>query len=286
MKKNTLTFLLKAALLLIAFSGLAAVAFFALWLSTWVLPIAGLLLPALAIAFLLSGSYFTDLRLRSWRIALSFFEASFLFWFFVFFVCAVWHFLGLFGVQMVSSGTRFPSADVYAVAIDTKGRIYCAERLYSRLQVFDSNGDFLRGWFVRSRVQGVGLHIDENDHPVFRRNDDRLYVYDSNGRLLAVDEDLSDPNGRYAGNRRSIFADGAGNKYESAGGLFVPWRLVRIEDGRRKVLISEPLILWFVSPLLPGALFFVISAVAGLVLQRKIKRCEAPQAPASSKVST
>jgi hypothetical protein len=285
MKKSPLIFLLKAALLLIAFSGLAAVAFFALCLFTWVLPIAALLLLALAIGFLLSGSYLTHLRLQSWRIARSFFEASFFFWFFVFFVCAVCHYLGLFGFQMVSSRIRFPSADVYAVAIDTKGRIYCAERLYSRLQVFDSNGDFLKGWFVRSRVQGVGLHIDENDHPVFRRNDDRLYVYDSNGLLLAVDENLSDPNGRYAGYRQSTFEDAAGNKYESAGGLFLPWRLVGIENGRQRALISEPLVLWFVSPFFPGALFLLISWLGAFLLDRKIGRCEVLQAYSSNKVT-
>jgi len=286
MKNSTLLFLVRAALLLVAFSGVTGFIFLALCLFPRILPIAALLLLVVAIALVLSGLYVKHLRLPTWKIARVFFGVSFAFWFFVLLAGAVCCHLSLFGIRMVSSRIRLPSADVCTIAIDSKNRIYCAEELYGRLQVFDGDGSFLRGWFIRTKERGssFGFYIDENDHPCVRR-DDTLYVYDSNGLLLSVDDDLPDPNRRYAGYQQYTVENAAGDKYESVGGLFSPWKLVKIQNDRQTVLISEPFTLWFISPIFPGAFFIVISVLSGLILDRKIKGYEILQAHSSSKVT-
>ncbi len=48
----------------------------------------------------------------------------------------------------VPSGFEMPLGDLESVAVDAEGRIYTSAGFYSRIQVYDRTGQFLRGWFV------------------------------------------------------------------------------------------------------------------------------------------
>ena len=56
----------------------------------------------------------------------------------------------------------------HAIAMDSKGRLFLADRNNSRLQIFDQNGKFIDEWRQFSRPSGL-----------FITKDDRLYVADS-----------------------------------------------------------------------------------------------------------
>jgi sugar lactone lactonase YvrE len=49
----------------------------------------------------------------------------------------------------------------HALAIDSKGRLFVADRNNNRLQIFDQDGKFLEEWKQWSRISG--LYIDKND---------------------------------------------------------------------------------------------------------------------------
>jgi streptogramin lyase len=58
--------------------------------------------------------------------------------------------------------------NAHAVALDSRGRIFVADRGNARLQIFDSDGKFLEEWKQFGRPSG--LYIDKND---------RIYVIDA-----------------------------------------------------------------------------------------------------------
>jgi DNA-binding beta-propeller fold protein YncE len=59
----------------------------------------------------------------------------------------------------------------HALAFDSKGRLFVADRQNNRIQIFDQNGKFIAQWFQFGRPSG--LYIDKNDV---------IYVADSESR--------------------------------------------------------------------------------------------------------
>ena len=49
----------------------------------------------------------------------------------------------------------------HAIAFDSKGRLFVADRANNRLQIFDQDGKFLEEWKQFSRLSGI--YIDRND---------------------------------------------------------------------------------------------------------------------------
>ena len=56
----------------------------------------------------------------------------------------------------------------HALAMDSKGRLFVADRGNDRIQIFDQEGNFLECWYQFGRPSGI--HIDGND---------MMYVADS-----------------------------------------------------------------------------------------------------------
>jgi sugar lactone lactonase YvrE len=66
----------------------------------------------------------------------------------------------------------------HALAMDSRGRLFLADRGNNRVQIFDQEGNYLDQWFQFSRPSGV--FIDKNDI---------IYVADSESESVAKDHD-------------------------------------------------------------------------------------------------
>ena len=66
----------------------------------------------------------------------------------------------------------------HALAMDSRGRLFVADRENNRIQIFDQDGNYLGQWFQFSRPSGV--FIDKND---------RIYVADSESGSVAKRHD-------------------------------------------------------------------------------------------------
>jgi streptogramin lyase len=111
----------------------------------------------------------------------------------------------------------------HSIAMDSRGRIFVADRSNSRLQIFDQNGTFLDQWKQFGRPSGV--YIDKND---------MIYVADSqsnatqnpgftrgvrvgsakDGKVTALIPDTHpDPDKNNNGGAEGVSADALGNVY-------------------------------------------------------------------------
>lgn len=180
--------------------------------------LAGLIIPACILALfliLLVGCIFKELQYRLLVFRNIFFLIPCFCWVLVFVSYFVWwHLSYYFDIRLESSKIRFPLDGVRQIVIDKTDNIYLFSGYFNRLQVFDTDGRFVRGWFVNDG--GPGRILQANDNGV--------------SFIDAIDGD--DRMQRYTA------ADTAGNSY-----LLEDYLLTRITkttpDGEQKVVVGE-----------------------------------------------
>lgn len=154
--------------------------------------------------------------------------------------------------SMLFSNARFPLADIGGgVAIDNQERLYCISSDYSRLQVFDTEGRFLRGWFVNTGPSDYRLLVDKDGNVIVakrtRRNKKTFYSY--KGELLDKVE-ISNIDKEFDQDRPAEVKDQYGNIYK----LTSRTKVTKISaQGEETVLLKDTFSLWLLRP---GVAFF------------------------------
>jgi hypothetical protein len=198
---------------------------------------------------------------------------------------------------MVSSSIRFPLAAIGGIAVDGKGRIYCIANSYDRIQLYDRDGSFIRGWFfprpgnLSATVQLIldesgQLHVEagyyEEDHRV--EDLDRLVytVFSSNGELLEKDSQTFSytkiPN---------VFEgkDDNGNIYTVRHRFLLP-RVVKISpSGQRTTLVSDPFYLRLIAFPFPSGAGLAGILIVCCVYEFRKKKKESDKGTAAESLS-
>lgn len=153
------------------------------------------------------------------------------------------HWVGTLGVSMNSSRIRFPLGEVSSMITDAKERLWVYSTDLSRLQIFDQQGDFIRGWFVSSVSPNPGtseMHIDPNGHMHLILVSDDHYMFDAVGNLL--NHSKEEGVWKKFHNKDAAcaeYTDDKGNVYIKRGGIICP-RIVKINaTGEETIMVSE-----------------------------------------------
>lgn len=80
------------------------------------------------------------------------------------------------------SALRFPLGSPDGIAVDNNGKVYCASHFYNRIQVYDTDGKFIYGWFSFIRG-GLDIILDSNNL-IHVEQRDKYAVYTTDGVLL------------------------------------------------------------------------------------------------------
>ncbi len=168
------------------------------------------------------------------------------------------------GRPMASSSIRVPLGVPGGIAIDRECRIYYMANSYNRIQVYDKNGHFIRGWFfprsgnlsatTQMIIDEEGyLHVEagyyETKNPI-KDLDRKVYsVFSTDGELLEKRSETFS----YA-KIPDVFErkDAEGNIYKVKGRLIFP-KVVKITpSGKEILLISDPSHFKFINAPLPS----------------------------------
>jgi hypothetical protein len=166
---------------------------------------------------------------------------------------------------MASSLIRVPLGRPGGIAVDSQGQIYYVANCHNRIQVYDKNGRFLRGWFfprsgnlsatTQLIIDDNGyLHVEtgyyETKYPI-KDLDRKVYnVYNANGELLKKRSEtfsyLKIPD---VFERKDPF----GNIFKVKHHLLFPKVLSVSPSGKETVIVSDPLYLKFINFPFPSA---------------------------------
>lgn len=177
--------------------------------------------------------------------------------------------------HIVSSKLQLPLGELQAVAVDNEGRIYCASSFYKRLQVYDGQGNFLRGWFVPYLTKySIKLKIDCADHihaatSVGQRRGSM--VFDSEGNLLETTQDSGIFGDSDAGSNLEV-RDSKDNIYKIQSSVLFPRVLKITPSGEKSVLVSDSLNLWLIKASFPVFGFLMLTGVIIVVISLKLKK--------------
>lgn len=167
------------------------------------------------------------------------------------------------------SQIRFPLGTPRGLAIDSKGHIYYMSGIYSRIQVYDKNGRFLRGWFF------LAPGPVNTPRQMIIDNKGKLHVekgyYEENG---VIDYDrkmytVFSPEGKLVKKHSKKFADTKipnaferkdkeGNIYQIKHKFFIPNIFKTLPSGKTSLLISDPFYLKFINQPFPNAICLII----------------------------
>ena len=249
------------------------IAFYLPWVPGFLIPI------CLAIFFVLLFIGYKSKGLQrhaSWNTAMKFYLIPACFWISVFTFAHISSYISTeLDLKMLSSKARFPLANIRAIAVDSKGLIYCLSRSYNRLQVFDPAGKFLRGWFVNiPSGKYFYLLVDKNDNLIVAsKNGGVKTLFNSSGKLLRMDM-ISDYDQEFGSELPTEVKDKRGNSYKPVMPVppIQPVKVIKISSsGEKTVLIRDPFNLWILTAF-PIILLFIALTFIYLGLRINIEK--------------
>lgn len=166
---------------------------------------------------------------------------------------------------------EYPLGVLKSIAVDSSGRIYCGIEAYSRIQVYDKNGRYLKGWFIDSSGGSFKIKVDEKDllHIATARNGIH-YIYNVNGELISKQGNRKSYYNEIATDDQQYrFIDREGNTYKIWGFSLLYPRIIKTDSsGIALEIISTPFYKWiFMAPF--PSWFFGISGLIILMVQYK-----------------
>ncbi len=219
------------------------------WLFTLLIIIA----IAVAVACIVYGLRVKNMRCKALKIANNILTGIMLF--------LIWVFLfGLFvsfwrgeggGVSKVvsSSNLRFPVSYPSDIAVDSHGHIYCAVYSYCRVQVYDKDGRFLRGWPapIGPQKKNFRLVMDNNDN-LHLIADYGHYTYKTNGQLLS-DRKFKGKNGNndFAEDGSILCKFRDGNTYSLKSKWLFPKIIKTTSNGEQSIIQLYSWSLWLMK---------------------------------------
>ncbi len=196
----------------------------------------------------------------------------------------LWWFGGM-GLMPISIQTRFfspkiqfPLGDLNGIAIDKKGHLYLCVLGYSRIHQYNSEGVFLKGWFIDAGSGLFNIWIDDEDNLNVRavRPGEHL-IFNADGQLLKTTKIASLEEDEYLAQKASGLRtkDAFGNTYAIESLKWSP-KVVKINSvGKESILIKDPVHFYlfrYPQPLLSVAIIgFIMSAIIGFIVKFKIR---------------
>jgi hypothetical protein len=190
--------------------------------------------------------------------------------------------LSLGGTGFIPSSLQLPFSEPEGVVVLPDGRVLTGLMFYGRVQEYDADGNYRRGWFVPATNGGHFLMRRGPDGTleVLTIRSNTLHCFSESGELLK-----STPNqpvslrDEFRADSAGPWTDAAGRTYELRGKNFGPSifpRVVRKDTGGiERVVAATPWYMWpfqGVFPaflMIPAGIMAIMAAMAGLIVAKR-----------------
>ena len=169
----------------------------------------------------------------------------------------------MFGSLEILDSFELPLGELAGIAVDSEGRIYCGLQYFSRVQVYDAEGEFLYSVYADSSNGAFRIRINENDQlEVATTRNDKLYLFDKKGNLINEQS--------YVGHYFSDFGMTGETRFYDEKEDTTYFRksypiyahvVKRVSNGQESIIIKTPFTKWVFQGPLPALFLALIGAI-------------------------
>jgi hypothetical protein len=163
-------------------------------------------------------------------------------------------------VVKTPDGFELPLGDLKGIAVDSDGNIYCGTQYYSRVQVYDSEGHYIRGKFVDSAGGAFRIRINPNNElEVATARNDKLYRFGKDGTLVTELSDVGYYFSEFGKSGETQYYDEKQNvTYQIRWSLLGAYVVKKSASGERKVIVKTPFHKWLFQGPNPAWFFLMV----------------------------
>ena len=161
-------------------------------------------------------------------------------------------------LNWVPSSFEMPLGHLDDIAVDEYGNIYCALQFYSRVQVYDRDGRFLRGWPVNPPGGAFQIRAKTSGQIEITTVREDLSVFTPEGQLIEYKEDVPGYWGEFEREADDYRRNQDGSTLSVKGPIYNR-HVVRVPpSGETKTVICTPWYLWLFAGPMPVFLLMPI----------------------------
>jgi hypothetical protein len=182
-------------------------------------------------------------------------------------------FIGFISGALITMGVinyekELPLGDIKGIVVDNKGHIYLGLGFYGKVQVYDTEGEFIKNWKVDASGGTFNIELTEDqDILISTARGNKQLLYDQKGKVLSknsIDNIYSETKGRW-----DRFTTIEGETYEIKGGMFP--KVIRSSTSS-KLIVKQGLILQLMKGPFPAWLIAALGMGLNFLLRKdKIK---------------
>jgi len=142
-------------------------------------------------------------------------------------------------LRWIPGNIELPLAGLAGIDVNGEGYLFTASEIYCRIQVYNRDGDFVRGWFLNN-TGSIDLKIRINDNnkvEVASLRGSKIDVFDENGKLIKTskyDEDDTDFFDSFEQKGTHLFEKSTMRHYDVEGWVF-PGIIQTGPEGEKKI---------------------------------------------------
>jgi hypothetical protein len=158
---------------------------------------------------------------------------------------------------------ELPLGALEGIAVDSEGNIYCGVQYYHRVQVYNSEGHYIRGTFVDSAGGSFRIRINQNDElEVATVRNDKLYRFGKDGTLVTELSDVDHYFDEFGETGETQYYDERQNvTYQIKWSPFGAYVIKRSASGEPKVIVKTPFHKWLFQGPYPAWFFGIVGAI-------------------------
>jgi hypothetical protein len=166
-------------------------------------------------------------------------------------------------VVKVPDWFELPLGDLRGIAVDSDGNIYCGTQYYSRVQVYDSEGNYIRGTFVDCCGGAFRIRISQNDGlEVATARNDKLYRFGKDGTLVTEFSNVPQYFDEFGETGETQYRDQRHDTtYRIMWSPFGAYVVKRSASGEKRVIVRTPFYKWLFQGPNPGWFFCMVGAL-------------------------
>jgi len=166
-------------------------------------------------------------------------------------------------LQEVLDCFELPLGDLSGIAVDSEGDIYCGLQYFSRVQVYDAEGEFLYSVHIGT-AGSFRIRINEDDQlEVATARNDKLYLFDKDGNLVRGWSDVGHYFSDFGKTGETRFYDDKENATYFRKGYPIYAHVVKRDStGQENIIIRTPFHKWLFQGPLPAWFLCLIGIVA------------------------